>query len=49
MTIDEDFMQVKLWKILSREGYSKSYCTFADEKWTAYRFSEPTATPIIAS
>jgi hypothetical protein len=45
MTIDPDFMQGQSWKILSGGGYSKSYRTFVDEMWTAYRNASPDITP----
>ena len=45
MTIDPDFMQGQVWKILSGGGYSKPYRTFIDEMWAAYRNNSPDTTP----
>jgi cysteine-rich repeat protein len=45
MTIDTDFRQGQAWKILSGGGYYKSYRTFVDEMWAAYRNSSLDTTP----
>jgi len=45
MTVDPDFMQGQSWKILSGGGYYKTYRTFVDDMWAAYRNRSTDTTP----
>jgi hypothetical protein len=45
MTVDPDFMQGQSWKILSGGGYYKTYRTFVDDMWAAYRNRSSDTTP----
>jgi hypothetical protein len=45
MNVDPDFMQGQSWKILSGGGYYKTYRTFVDDMWAAYRNRSTDTTP----
>jgi len=45
MTVDTDFQQGQVWRVLSGGGYQPSYRTFIDEMWAAYRVMPQITSP----